>query len=273
MVTLPALFLATYLVGHPVAHADRRGAVRDRGARSRWSRSLRSRYPILRRIAASRCRCSCSPAPSTSSPASPSRSASSRSSCTRRCWCSCPRSSRTPARSAASSSARVSTKLHLGTLVPGRGSLRSIGEDFLLVYLYAIPVFLLLGVSADIAALVVGLKSPGSLEMIAVSMLAGVIATTFAVLVGFYGAVAAVPAGARSRQPRDPHRHVEPRPARRVRAHPRRSSPSASPEQSARRGRTARVRSSAEVLAEEREHAVTTRRLPTPRRSSPSRRA
>jgi mgtE-like transporter len=88
-------------------------------------------------------------------------------------------------------SARVSTKLHLGLLVPGRGSLRSIGEDFLLVYLYAIPVFFLLGVSADIAALVAGLKSPGSLEMIAVSMLAGIIATTFAVLVGFYGAVAA----------------------------------------------------------------------------------
>jgi len=88
-------------------------------------------------------------------------------------------------------SARVSTKLHLGTLVPGKGSLRSIGEDFLLVYMYAVPVFLLLGVSADIAALVAGLKSPGSLEMIAVSMLAGLIATTFAVLVGFYGAVAA----------------------------------------------------------------------------------
>ena len=88
-------------------------------------------------------------------------------------------------------SARVSTKLHLGTLVPGKGSLRSIGEDFLLVYMYAVPVFFLLGVSADIAALVAGLKSPGSLEMIAVSMLAGVIATTFAVLVGFYGAVAA----------------------------------------------------------------------------------
>jgi len=53
------------------------------------------------------------------------------------------------------------------------------------------PCFFLLGVSSDIAALVVGLKSPGSLEMIAVSMLAGVIATTFAVLVGFYGAIAA----------------------------------------------------------------------------------
>ena len=88
-------------------------------------------------------------------------------------------------------SARVSTKLHLDTLVPGRGSLRSVGEDFLLIYMYAVPVFFLLGVSADIAAAVVGLKSPGSVEMIALSMIAGFIATTFAVLVGFYGAVAA----------------------------------------------------------------------------------
>ena len=57
--------------------------------------------------------------------------------------------------------------------------------------MYAVPVFLLLGVSADIAAYAAGLHSPGSLEMIAVSMVAGLIATTFAVLVGFYGAVAA----------------------------------------------------------------------------------
>jgi mgtE-like transporter len=87
-------------------------------------------------------------------------------------------------------SARVSTKLHLGTLVPGRGSFRSVGEDVLLVFLYAVPTFLLLGVSADIASLAVGLESPGSLEMIAVSVLAGAMATTFAVLIGFYGAVA-----------------------------------------------------------------------------------
>jgi mgtE-like transporter len=88
-------------------------------------------------------------------------------------------------------SARVSTKLHLGTLVPGRGSFRAVGEDVLLIYLYAVPVFVLLGVSADIAALAAGLNSPGSLEMIAVSLLAGAVTTTFAVLVGFYGAVAA----------------------------------------------------------------------------------
>jgi mgtE-like transporter len=100
--------------------------------------------------------------------------------------------------------ARVSTKLHLGTLQPARWRLRAVADDVLLVFLYAIPVFLLLGVSADIAAAVAGLESPGSLEMIAVSMLAGAIATTFAVLVGFYGAVASYRLGL------DPDNHAIP---------------------------------------------------------------
>jgi len=88
-------------------------------------------------------------------------------------------------------SARVSTKLHLGTLEPSRSPLRAVGDDVLLVFAYAFPVFLLLGVSADVVSAVVGLRSPGALEMIAVSMLAGLLATTAAVIVGYYGAVAA----------------------------------------------------------------------------------
>ena len=88
-------------------------------------------------------------------------------------------------------SARIATKLHLGTLEPGRGSFRAVGEDILLIVLYAVPVFLFLGISADIVAWAVGLASPGVLEMIAVSMIAGALATTFAIMIGFYGAVAA----------------------------------------------------------------------------------
>jgi len=100
--------------------------------------------------------------------------------------------------------ARVSTKLHLGILEPGRWRLRAVADDILLVFMYAVPVFLLLGVSADIASAIAGLESPGSLEMIAVSMLAGAIATTFAVLVGFYGAVASFRLGL------DPDNHAIP---------------------------------------------------------------
>jgi mgtE-like transporter len=100
--------------------------------------------------------------------------------------------------------ARVSTKLHLGILEPGRWRLRAVADDILLVFMYAVPVFLLLGVSADIASAIAGLESPGGLEMIAVSMLAGAIATTFAVLVGFYGAVASFRLGL------DPDNHAIP---------------------------------------------------------------
>jgi len=86
--------------------------------------------------------------------------------------------------------ARISTKLHLGTLEPGRGSLRAVGPDIMLIFVYAVPVFFLLGVSADIASWAVDLASPGFIDMILVSMLAGTLATTFAVMIGFYGAIA-----------------------------------------------------------------------------------
>jgi mgtE-like transporter len=87
-------------------------------------------------------------------------------------------------------SSRVATKLHLGTVDLSRSPWRAVGEDVLLVFVYAVPVFFLLGVSADIAAALFDLRSPGALEMIGVSMLAGTFATTAAVLVGYYGAVA-----------------------------------------------------------------------------------
>ena len=101
-------------------------------------------------------------------------------------------------------SARVSTKLHLGTLDARRWRLSAVAEDVMLIFLYAVPVFLLLGVTADIASAIVGLESPGALEMIAVSLLAGLIATTFSVLVGFYGAVATYRLGL------DPDNHAIP---------------------------------------------------------------
>lgn len=85
--------------------------------------------------------------------------------------------------------ARVSTKLHLGTLTDPKRPIASAGDDFILVFVYAVPVFLLLGVSATVAAHVTGQASPGMLKMVAVSMLGGVFATFFASAVGYLGAV------------------------------------------------------------------------------------
>jgi mgtE-like transporter len=87
-------------------------------------------------------------------------------------------------------SSRIATKLHLGTVDLTHSPWRAVAEDVLLVYAYAVPVFLLLGVSADVVAALFDLNSPGVLPMIGVTMLAGAFATTAAVVVGFYGAVA-----------------------------------------------------------------------------------
>jgi mgtE-like transporter len=86
--------------------------------------------------------------------------------------------------------ARISTKLHLGTLEPGRGAWRSAIDDVLLIYMYAIPVFVFLGTSSIIVAHVANRASPGALDMMGVALLAGTMATTASVVVGFYSAVA-----------------------------------------------------------------------------------
>jgi mgtE-like transporter len=87
-------------------------------------------------------------------------------------------------------SARVSTKLHLGTLGEGGASWRGAVEDVMLVYMYAVPVFVFLGLSSTVVAHVVNKASPGALDMLGVSLIAGFFATSAAVLVGFYSAVA-----------------------------------------------------------------------------------
>jgi mgtE-like transporter len=86
--------------------------------------------------------------------------------------------------------ARLSTRLHLGTLEPRFDQLRRIGDDVILTYLFAISVFVLLGVSADLVSGVFGLASPGVLKVIEVSVLAGFLTTTCAVVVACGAAVA-----------------------------------------------------------------------------------
>jgi mgtE-like transporter len=86
-------------------------------------------------------------------------------------------------------SARVSTRLHLGTLGEGRSPWRAASDDVLLVYLYAIPVFVFLGLSSVIGAHVVHFRSPGAARMLGVSLIAGFLATTSSVIVGYYSAV------------------------------------------------------------------------------------
>jgi mgtE-like transporter len=87
-------------------------------------------------------------------------------------------------------SSRVATKLHLGLVEPSRFPLKAVGEDVLLTYLFAVPVFTLVGTSATVVSAIADKGSPGALHMISVSLLAGFFATTFGVFVAYYGAVA-----------------------------------------------------------------------------------
>jgi mgtE-like transporter len=86
-------------------------------------------------------------------------------------------------------SARLSSKLHLGTIspkaIPGRRTL----ADIVLIYILAIPVFVLVGTSSTIVAAALGKAHPGFGPMIELALISGVIATTGAVFVAYYSAV------------------------------------------------------------------------------------
>jgi len=87
-------------------------------------------------------------------------------------------------------SSRLASKLHLGVLSPrGRPEATAL-LDTTIIFVFAIRSFTVVGVTASIAAALVGLASPGVLTMIGVSLLAGLIATILAAVVAYYTAVA-----------------------------------------------------------------------------------
>jgi mgtE-like transporter len=88
-------------------------------------------------------------------------------------------------------SSRLSSKLHLGVIEPRNVPQKPARRDFLLTFLYAVPVFVLLALAADLAATVAGLETPGALRMVAVTLLGGFVATVCAVGIAYYGAIAA----------------------------------------------------------------------------------
>ncbi len=86
---------------------------------------------------------------------------------------------------------RIGTNLHLGlvepTLVPGVEARR----DGVAIFALFLPVFLLNGVGAWGVASVLDLASPGLAEMVVASLLGGALAVAFVVALAYYGTVAA----------------------------------------------------------------------------------
>jgi mgtE-like transporter len=87
-------------------------------------------------------------------------------------------------------SSRLSSKLHLGLIEPHNVPQRRARGDFVLTFLYGVPVFTLVAVSSEVAATVAGLATPGVLRMVAISLVGGFLATVAAVGIAYYGAIA-----------------------------------------------------------------------------------
>ena len=87
-------------------------------------------------------------------------------------------------------SSRLASKLHLGALTP-RGRPEAVALlDTSIIFLFSFWLFALVGISADVAARLAGLASPGALVVLGISLFGGLLATCFAVVVAYYAATA-----------------------------------------------------------------------------------
>ncbi len=92
-------------------------------------------------------------------------------------------------------SGRLASKLFLGLVPPTGTPNREARRDISLVFLLAVPVYAFNGLGADFVAGLLGVASPGVLQMMAVSLLGGAMAILFVVAVAYYGTIAAYRTG------------------------------------------------------------------------------
>jgi mgtE-like transporter len=87
-------------------------------------------------------------------------------------------------------SSRLASKLHLGAVSPRMRPEAVAWLDASIVFLFSIVNSILTGIAAHFAARLIGLASPGLVEMILITFVAGLIATIPVVVVAYYTAVA-----------------------------------------------------------------------------------
>lgn len=85
---------------------------------------------------------------------------------------------------------RLASKLHLGIIEPTPIPQRPARDDFALVAIIAVPVFVLVAVSTEIVALVANKTSPGLLSLIGVALIGGGLATMLGMVIAYYGSIA-----------------------------------------------------------------------------------
>ena len=89
-------------------------------------------------------------------------------------------------------SSRLSSKVHLGLLHPGPVPRGSAGADIAMIFGLSIPVFAITGIVAELGGVLTGQASPGLLDVVAVALLGGLLATVCVVIVAYYATIFAV---------------------------------------------------------------------------------
>jgi mgtE-like transporter len=87
-------------------------------------------------------------------------------------------------------SSRLASKLHLGVVSPRLRPEPLAWLDASIVFLFSMVNSVLTGVAAHLAARLIGLSSPGLVDMIGITFLAGLLATVPVIVVAYYTAVA-----------------------------------------------------------------------------------
>ena len=88
-------------------------------------------------------------------------------------------------------SSRVGTNLHLGLVEPQMRPSLEARRDALLVLLIGLPIFVFNGVGAHLVAGLLGQESPGLVKMVLVTLIGGLVAVLFVIALAYYGTIAA----------------------------------------------------------------------------------
>ncbi len=86
-------------------------------------------------------------------------------------------------------SARLSSMLHIGTVVPKRVPDKLVSANFAVIYLLSVFVFLFVGALSYVASNCLGLLTPKVFEMLSIALLGGILCTTFLNLASYYIAI------------------------------------------------------------------------------------
>ncbi|HUV80641.1 MAG TPA: magnesium transporter, partial [Candidatus Bathyarchaeia archaeon] len=86
-------------------------------------------------------------------------------------------------------SARLSSMLHIGTVEPKPFPDKRVSANFAVIYIFAVFLFLFVGMISYVASICLDVSTPSVFEMLSISLLGGILCTTFLNFASYYIAI------------------------------------------------------------------------------------